>query len=169
MQRINLSADYEGIEISPAGQIYIDGNKTRFNIKELVSQRIFNYQGNFALGLIRPSLIRGIHFLRQYFASSIYINTWAYQSAIGSFQQRCFRQMHITTGARYSRHKYGMAVDFNVRGKLSNEVYDEIIANENIFLAAGFTTIEDKSYARTWTHLDVRATNLTSQLLVVGA
>ena len=168
MQRINLSPDYHGIEISTNGQIYLDAIKTNFNIKELVSRRVFESQGNYSLGLLRPTLIRGLHYLRLYFDASIYINTWAYQNNIGSFHQRCFRQMHITTGARFSRHKYGMAVDFNVKGLSSSEVFDDIVSNQDDFLNAGFSTIEDTFYTPTWTHLDIRATDLNNQLLVVS-
>ncbi len=168
MQRINLSPAYQGIEISTAGQIYIDGTRTKFNIKELVSRRVFESQGNFALGLIRPTLLRAIHFLRVYFDASIYVNTWAYSSLLGSFHQRCFRQMHITTGARYSRHKYGMAVDFNVRGMSSSDVFENVVTHPLDFLRVGFTTIEDTSFTPTWTHLDIRATNLVNELLVVS-
>ena len=169
MKNINLSPSYDGIEISDAGQIHIDGIRTKFNIKEFVSRKVFESQGNFALGLIRPTLIRAIHFLRNYFDTSIYVNTWAYQNAPSNFQRRCYREIHISLGARYSRHKYGMAVDFNIRGKTSGSVYDEILQHQAEFLSAGFTTIEDKSYARTWTHLDIRETDLVNEMLVVGA
>jgi len=167
MKKINLPPDYSGIEISEAGQIYLDGTRTRFNIKELVSKKVYSSQGIFALGLIRPTLIRAIHFLRVYFETTIYVNTWAYQNGPGNFEQRCHREIDAI-GARYSRHKYGMAVDFNVRNMASDRVYDHILDNQSDFLFAGFTTIEDKRDATTWTHLDIRDTNLIDQMLIVG-
>ncbi len=166
MQNINLSPAYNGIEISRAGQIYIDGERTKFNVKELVSKKIFRSQGNYAMGLIRPSLIRSIHFLRAYFSTSVYINNWAYGN--GNFHQRCYREIN-GVGAKYSRHKYGMAVDFNVRNQPSDRVYRTVLDHQDDFLAAGFTTMEDKSIARTWTHLDIRETGLVDEILVVGA
>ncbi len=167
MKNINLSPDYSGIEISDAGQIYLDGSQTRFNIKELVSKKVFASQGLFALGLIRPTLIRALHFLRVYFDTSIYVNTWAYQNGPGNFEQRCHREINAI-GARYSRHKYGMAVDFNVRNLESDRVYGTILDNQSDFLFAGFTAIEDKRDATTWTHLDIRHTDLLDQMLIVG-
>ena len=167
MQNINLSSDYAGIEITNAGQIYIDTVRTKFNVKELVSRRIYEHQGNFALGYIRPTLIRAIHFLRVYFDSPMYINTWAYQNAPGNFQQRGYRELN-SIGAKYSRHKYGMAVDFNITGMSSDEVNDHILTHQDNFLSFGFTTIENKIFTTTWTHLDIRYTGLPDAMLVVN-
>ncbi len=167
MQNVNLSPDYAGIEVTNAGQIYIDNVRTKFNVKELVSRRIHDHQKNYALGYIRPTLIRAIHFLRVYSDSPMYINTWAYQNAPGNFEHRGFRELE-SIGAKYSRHKYGMAVDFNITGMSSDEVNDHILAHQADFLSFGFTTIENKAFTTTWTHLDIRYTGLPTTMLVVN-
>ena len=42
----------------------------------------------------------------------------------------------------------------------SNEVYDTIVANEKVFMAAGLTTLENKTMTNGWTHMDCRFTGL---------
>ncbi len=165
-KNINLSSEYEGIEVSVAGQIYFNGKRTRFNVKELVPKKAWDSQKAYALGLLRPKLIQAILLYRDWFDTTVWINTWPYSNAPGNFHQRCYRFLD-GVGARYSRHKYGMAFDSNVKGLTAAFVYKEIMDNQSDFYNMGFTTIEDIEIARTWGHLDIRWTDLILRLKVV--
>lgn len=49
----------------------------------------------------------------------------------------------------------------------SDEIWDIIVANASKFMAAGLTTLENKTMTKGWTHLDCRFTGL-SELYIVN-
>jgi len=95
--------------------------------------------------------------IRDRFSAPVHVNDW-YRG--GHLKERGFRLPGTKTGAKYSQHKFGRACDFNIPGLTIEEIYDDILRNEKIYLDFGVTTIEDVSFTKTWIHLDTRWTGM---------
>ena len=149
-----------------------------FDIRELVPETIWDTYGERSVWFIDPRTISFLQELRDIFEEiypgnvSININTW---HTGGSRTKSGFRLPNETTGAKFSQHKFGRAVDIQVfvgnsknRSQLdSKEVNRIIFANEQRLMAKGLTTVENVEYTKGWNHLDCRPTGL-SKLLVVN-
>jgi len=121
-----------------------------FDIEEFVPRGIFDQYGAKSIWYIDQQLIEGAEWLRSHFNAPITINNW---HTGGKFQERGFRVPTTTTGARFSQHKFGRAIDFNVQGMTSDGVAKELIGLAH---TSHFTTIEDPKFTQGWTHLDLR-------------
>lgn len=53
-----------------------------------------------------------------------------------------------------------------VRVVPSDEIYDIIVANQQKFMQAGLTTLENKTMTKGWTHMDCRFTGLQNLYIV---
>jgi hypothetical protein len=134
-----------------------------FYLHEFVPIHIYNRYGDKSRWFIRPEVIKLAEFYRQYFKSPVTVNNWFWG---GRFQERGYRVPETKTGSRYSQHKLGGAFDCNIRGISPDEVRSEILANSDIFMNAGLTTLEHGDYAPTWVHSDVRWTDMDNILIV---
>lgn len=134
-----------------------------FNTKEFVSREVYNQFGENSLWFVDPRIRKLANFIRTFFASSVTINNWQWN---GSLDERGFRQPDSTEGAVFSQHRFGRAIDFNVKGKTPKQVYDIILANKEVFMQNGLTCIEDVAFTPTWTHVDIRYTGLKDILIV---
>lgn len=134
-----------------------------FKTQEFVSKTIYTQWGEKALWFIDPRIRKLANFTRKFFNKPVTINNW---HTGGAFDQRGFREPESTVGAKLSQHRFGRAIDINVSGMTSNQVYDTILANEKVFMDAGLTCLEDKVDTVSWTHLDCRYTGLDKILIV---
>lgn len=141
------------------------GNLSKhFNIEEFVPKPIFDrYMAN-SKWFIDPKLIAIAEFIREEFELPVIINNW---HAGGKFQERGYRVPTTETGARYSQHKFGRAIDINVKDIPAAEVSEWVIASFPSLKPLGLTTIENPTSTPTWTHIDVRWTGM-NELLVVN-
>jgi len=105
------------------------------------------------LGLLDNRIYRLLEELRRHFGKPIILNSWK-QGGRNSY--RGFRPENCKVGSRYSQHKFGRAIDINVKGMTSSEVFDNIVANTDRFLSCDVSTLEDKKLTPTWTHIDLR-------------
>ncbi len=64
------------------------------------------------------------------------------------------------SSAKYSQHKFGRGVDFQVKNHTPNQVRQYILDNESMFMEMGLTRLEDGRDATTWVHLDLAWTGL---------
>ena len=134
-----------------------------FDIREFVSKHTWDEWGMRSLWFLDPRLITLAEFTREWFGAPMMINNWH----IGySYQNRGYRHPESSVGASEGQHRFGRALDFNIKGLSSDQVYDEILANEKDFMLAGITTLENKQYAKTWTHMDIRNTGSANILIV---
>ena len=140
-------------------RIYLNGQMTAFELKEFVPKSILDRFGNNSLWFLDPRIIAVSHGIRNFFGAAMTINT-------DIMQGRGFR-MPDSPGAPLSQHKFGRAIDFNIKGKTSDEVYNEILTNERTFINLGVTTLEDKRLTPSWTHVDIRYTG-NDKLLIVA-
>lgn len=134
-----------------------------FDIREFVPQEIFNQFGEKSRWFVSERMVKFAEFLRDHFGKGITINNW---HTGGKFHYRGLRTPQCTEGATNSQHRYMNAIDFNVAGMTSDEVFDHIIANKELFMAQGLTTLEDKAMTKGWTHADMRWTGMSDLLIV---
>ena len=98
--------------------------------------------------IMDEGLLRDIDALRKYLNKPIYIN-------YGELQCRGFRDCYTCkdAGAQYSAHRFGMAVDLNVKDLEAEEVRQFILDNQDLF--PHITRMEKNV---DWVHLDVKPT-----------
>lgn len=141
------------------------GNLSKhFDIQEFVPKAIYDLYGAKAQWFINPKVVAIAEFIREEFELPVTINNW---HVGGKFQERGYRVPTTQTGARYSQHKFGNAIDINIKGIPSPELADWIIAEFPTLKGLGLSTIESPKDTPTWTHIDVRWTGI-DELLVVN-
>ena len=136
-----------------------------FYIDEFVPKSIYDAFGAKARWYINPTTVEIAQFVRDHFGKAVTINNWA---TGGQYQERGYRVPSTTNGAKYSQHKLGNAVDFSIAGMTSKQIYDYIMAHEELFIQVGVTTMENVEYTKTWNHLDARNTGDESKILIVN-
>ncbi|MFZ4545929.1 MAG: D-Ala-D-Ala carboxypeptidase family metallohydrolase [Bacteroidales bacterium] len=132
-----------------------------FQLREFVDPVTFQIRGNKAIELIDKRIVNVAQFLRDHFNAPIVINN--YHEGGGHIESG-LRTFLSKTGATYSQHKYGRAIDIKVQGWKAEEVRKEIRKMWPELKALGLTTIERDT--PTWVHLDCRYTGLDELLEV---
>lgn len=135
-----------------------------FKIQEFVPRVIFKTYGENSAWFIDPRIITLMQTARTETGESIIVNNWHMGNHL---QNRGYRTPGTKIGAYYSQHKRGAAVDFNIRGWTSKEVFEWVMKSPDFFIALGVTTIEDWKYTPTWTHLDLRWRPSSEGIVVV--
>jgi hypothetical protein len=137
-----------------------------FYLDEFIDPVTYSARGERAIQLMDYRIICAIDYLRRTINRPIIINNW---SSGGQFRLRGFRPEGTRTGAKYSQHKFGRALDFHVPGMTVADVHKVIQAHSHFFIESGWlTTIEDPRDSPTWTHIDCRFTG-TNEIVVVRA
>lgn len=124
-----------------------------FDTKELVSKQTYQARGERSLELLDPRLLETIDQLRETLGKPITINNWKWG---GNFQQRGLRDVEFYgTALKYSdslsQHKYGRAVDFDVKGMEAWQVREHIVINKHLYPHISFLEL-----GINWVHIDVR-------------
>jgi hypothetical protein len=138
-----------------------------FALNELVPPDVIASRGDQAWQLMDERILRGADWLREKFGPCV-IN--------GKFNGKGFtesglRSPFTTTGAKWSQHKFGRAVDMKFLKVNVKEVYDYILANQPEARANGITTVENIAHSPSWLHCDCRLlpeTFPTNGILVVN-
>ena len=128
-----------------------------FKIQELVSEAVYKKYGEKSWEFIDTKLIKVLDLLREHFNRPITVNNWLWG---GALEQRGLRtnldelvKNKTEKGTLYiSQHILGKAVDFNVKGLSSEEVYKEILKNKNKFYL--ISRIENIDSTPNWVHID---------------
>lgn len=121
-----------------------------FLTRELVDKETFATFGESALMFFDVRLLKTIDGIREHFNKPITINNW---HVGGPYDSRGLRRPADKTGADYSQHRFGRAVDFNVREMSADEVRKYIIAHQNEF---PFNEICAMELDVSWVHIDFR-------------
>ncbi len=140
------------------------GNKIskNFVIQEFVPDDIYRRYGNSSIWFIDKQIVQLAQFIRDWFGKPVIINNW---HTGGAYRESGFRSPLTTTGATYSQHKSGRALDIKISGVDPEEIRNDIRSNFKLFNAHGLTTIEKDT--STWTHVDGRNTG-KDKLFEVG-
>lgn len=140
-----------------------------FKIQELVSKQVYEKYGEKCWEFINPKIIMFLDTLRNDLNKPIVVNNWLWK---GSFQQRGLRAnkdplVLDKKGLYCSQHCFGNAVDFDVQGMGTKEVYDYIIKNYSNYKDY-ITRIENINSAPTWIHVDCANTD-KDELIIFNA
>ena len=65
-----------------------------------------------------------------------------------------YRTFDCGIGAQFSQHRFGRALDLKFSNTTPEEVQKYIIENEDEFLKAGLTRLENAEKTKTWLHID---------------
>ena len=82
-----------------------------FYLDEFIDKGIYNRFEAKSQRYIRPELIKIAQIVRDYTEKSVTINNW---STGGSYKESGLRSFKTSTGATYSAHKYGAAMDLKI-------------------------------------------------------
>lgn len=144
--------------------------REHFDVREFVPPEIWSRHEAGILDArwyIRPDVLDIAQAVRDRYGRPVWVNTWPRDE--DGHTERGYRLGWTDTGATYSMHKLGCAVDFSVQGMSSAEVFDDVTANQSTFFRHGVRAIEHKEDTPGWTHLDIRPTALDGQIQVVNA
>lgn len=136
-----------------------------FWLTEFIPKNVYEEYGDKSLQFIDERIITIAQFIRDHFGKPVTINNW-YDG--GQYNESGYRSPNTKTGAFRSQHKSGRAIDIKVSGLLPKEVYDHIMAHEELFISVGVTAMENITSTPTWVHLDCRNTRDESKILIVN-
>lgn len=124
-----------------------------FQLHEVVPASVIQARGEKGWELMDDRILMGADWLRQVHGSCV-IN-----GKIGDtvFRESGLRDPLTDTGAKFSQHKFGRALDLKFLKVDTKTVYNYILANQAEARRNGITTIEDIKDAPTWIHIDCRA------------
>ena len=121
-----------------------------FHLHELVDKATYEKFGDFSQRFLDEETVKLVQLFRERYGSTT-VNNW-YQG--GNLQFRGFRPPNCSVGGSYSQHKFGRGFDLNCAKATPDEIREDIMSNEELFLNMGLTRIEDGAFAPTWLHID---------------
>ena len=119
-----------------------------FKIQELVDKETYERYGQKAWWFLDNRLIMLLDRLREDLQRPITVNNWLWG---GNNQHRGLRPPKCNIGADYSQHRFGRAVDFDVKGMKADQVRSYIRNRIN-----NYPEIKGIETGITWVHLDIR-------------
>ena len=124
-----------------------------FYLDEVMHPTMYKKFGAKSRWFIDQRLIDIVQFIREKTGQPITVNDW-YKG--GRFKERGLRNPNTSTGAKYSQHKFGKALDFVVSGMSADEVRENILGEwKDDLMELGLTAIEA---GVSWVHIDIRNT-----------
>lgn len=141
-----------------------------FFLDELVPPEIYTARRGKAIELLDMRIVSALQFLREKAEEkygsdvSFVVNNWA---TGGNFHESGRRLANTRTGAKWSQHKDGRALDPKPKGLTVSQLFDIAKEHERFLVDnALLTTIENISFTKTWLHIDCRYTGLDQFLIV---
>jgi hypothetical protein len=124
-----------------------------FALNEVVHPGAIQARGEKAWELMDDRILRGADWLREKFGPCVINGKFGGKG----FTESGLRDPFTTTGAKFSQHKFGRALDLKFLKVTCTEVYDYIIRNPTEARANGITTVEDiRDTKGQWVHVDCR-------------
>lgn len=129
-----------------------------FTLPELFPPSMLNCPEEILWGLFDERLLITLDAIRDYFEKPVYVN-------YAGMHCRGFRDSVYCkdVGAKYSMHRRGMAVDFNVQDIDTEEVRQTILQNQN-----KFPHIKRMERGVPWIHFDLKPTCSSDIVLFNG-
>ena len=124
-----------------------------FKLHEVAPPSLIKQRGLQTVELFDFRYAKAIDGFRDFFDTSVYMNNYYWG---GNKSNRGLRHPNTTVGSVLSQHKFGRAMDCNIKGLTADQVRQQILDNQEYFLKLGWTTIEDGRFAPTWNHIDMR-------------
>jgi hypothetical protein len=123
-----------------------------FALNEVVHPGAIQALGDRAWTLMDERILRGADWLRELFGPCTINGKFGGKG----FTESGLRDPFTKTGAPFSQHKFGRALDLKFHKVTCKEVYDYIIRNPGQARENGITTVEDIAFTGTWLHIDCR-------------
>lgn len=135
-----------------------------FYLDEVIPPEIYSARGERSIALMDDRILKGLQLLRTYARVPFVINNW---QTGGKFHESGLRLHNTRTGAKWSQHKFGRALDIKPKGMTIRQLFAILKAHEDEFVSQGLiTTVENIDYTLTWLHIDCRNTGLNELLIV---
>lgn len=135
-----------------------------FYLDEFVCPGIYSQYGSRSVYFLDARIVTGMQFIREQIGKPIHINNWWDG---GPLDERGLREFKTKTGAKFSQHKFGRAVDSNIVGTSVKDYFEFVMKHEKYLIENQLiTTIENISFTKTWLHCDCRYTGLDHILIV---
>lgn len=132
-----------------------------FDLREFIDPDIWAILGEKSIILIDHRIIEIADFFRGYFDVPIVINNW---HSGGPYKESGLRKFLTKTGAKFSQHKFGRAIDMKLEHLHPEAVRKEVLAAWRKFRRCGMSAME--AGTPTWVHVDCRYTG-TDDLLII--
>jgi hypothetical protein len=123
-----------------------------FALNEVIPPAIIAERGERAWSLMDDRILRGADWLREMFGPAVINGRFGGKV----FTESGLRDPFTATGAKFSQHKFGRALDLKFTRVTAKEVYEYIIRNPSEARANGITTVEDIAFTGNWLHIDAR-------------
>jgi hypothetical protein len=123
-----------------------------FALNEVVHPGAIQALGERAWTLMDERILRGADWLREMFGPCTINGKFGGKG----FTESGLRDPFTKTGAKFSQHKFGRALDLKFHKVTCKEVYEYIIRNPGQARENGITTVEDIAFTGTWLHIDCR-------------
>ena len=137
-----------------------------FELHEFINPTTYNKFGVNSLRYIRPEIIAIAQLFREIVGCPVTINNW---KSGGSYSESGLRDFNTSTGASYSAHKFGAAIDVKT-GLTSHQMAAIVEKNWGAFKVVGLTRIEDPDYtegkSKDWLHMDCLWTGKNELVIV---
>jgi hypothetical protein len=121
-------------------------------LNEVVHPAAIQALGERAWTLMDERVLRGADWLREMFGPCTINGKFGGKG----FTESGLRDPFTKTGAKFSQHKFGRALDMKFHKVTCKEVYEYIIRNPGQARENGITTVEDIAFTGTWLHIDCR-------------
>ena len=118
-----------------------------FTANELLPPDLFQQFGEDGLYLLDDRILWTLDQVRDFFGFAVTVNNW---KSGGTFSQRGYRN-DINTGAKFSAHRFGRAVDYDIAGVTADEFRSEVKLGRLDSILIYVTRIED---GVNWNHND---------------
>jgi len=119
-----------------------------FQLYEIVDRLVYDTLGVGAWELFPPESLEMIDGVREFFGVPCVCNNWF---TGGEFQNRGYRSVSCTVGAKGSQHRLGRGFDLTVRNHTAEEARKKILANQDNSLLKDVTRMENLV---NWLHID---------------
>ena len=137
---------------------------TNFYLDEVIPPEIYSARGAKAVSLIDMRIVWGAQALRDFCVEEGYkdvsftVNNWING---GDRDESGRRLANTRTGAKWSQHKDGRALDIKPKGITIKQLFEVLQKHKDYFIDRGWiTTVEDIEVTKTWLHIDCRYTGL---------
>lgn len=135
-----------------------------FYLDEFIPPEIYSVRGAKSIALMDDRIIEGVTLLRKYANVPFVINNW--HKGLDK-DERGLRLPNTRTGAKWSQHKFGRAIDLVPQGMTVRQLFAILKAHEDEFIEKKLiTTVENVDITKVWMHCDCRYTGLDKFLIV---
>lgn len=122
------------------------------SLQEVVPKVTFDKWGVNSIRFIDKRIVFAAQSMIDRYGTCI-INNW---SSGGQFDGRGYRPPTEETGGKESQHRFGRAIDLDPTKITPQEMFADIMKNQELILSFGITTVEDITMTPTWIHIDNR-------------